>query len=65
MKTITTPAAVVGILMLIETVLGPLWAWLFIHEMPPISVLIGGIIIIFSILLQSFYRQNKAKNFNK
>ena len=51
----TTPAAVVGVLMLTESVFGPLWAWLFINEVPPISVLIGGIIIIFSILLQSFY----------
>jgi len=51
----TTPAAVVGVLMLTEAVFGPLWAWLFINENPPISVLIGGGIIIFSILLQSLY----------
>ena len=51
----TTPAAVVGVLMLTESVFGPLWAWLFINEIPPTSVLIGGGIIIFSILLQSFY----------
>ena len=51
----TTPAAVVGVLMLTESVFGPFWAWLFINELPPISVLIGGSIIIFSILLQSFY----------
>ena len=51
----TTPAAVVGVLMLTESIFGPLWAWLFINEMPPISVLIGGGIIIFSILIQSFY----------
>jgi len=51
----TTPAAVVGVLMLTESVFGPLWAWLFINELPPISVLIGGGIIIFSILLQSFF----------
>ena len=51
----TTPAAVVGVLMLTESVFGPLWAWLFINEIPPISVLIGGGIIIFSILFQSFY----------
>ena len=51
----TTPAAVVGILMLTESVFGPLWAWLFINEVPPISVIFGGGIIIFSILLQSFY----------
>jgi len=51
----TTPSAVVGVLMLTEAVFGPLWAWLFINEMPPMSVLIGGGIIIFSILFQSFY----------
>ena len=51
----TTPAAVVGILMLTESVFGPFWAWLFIHEVSPISVIFGGGIIIFSILLQSFY----------
>jgi len=51
----TTPSATVGVLMLAEAVFGPLWAWLFINETPPISVLIGGAIIIFSILLQSFY----------
>jgi drug/metabolite transporter (DMT)-like permease len=51
----TTPAAIVGILMLTESVFGPLWAWLFINEIPPSSVIIGGIIIIFSILLQSIF----------
>ena len=50
----TTPSAVVGVLMLSEAVFGPLWAWLFINEVPPISVLTGGSIIIFSILFQSF-----------
>ena len=51
----TTPSAVVGVLMLTEAVFGPLWAWLFINETIPINVLIGGCIIFFSILLQSFY----------
>ena len=49
-----TPAAVIGVLMLTESVFGPLWAWLFINETPPTAVLIGGLIIIFSILFQSF-----------
>ena len=51
----TTPSAVVGVLMLTEAVFGPLWAWLFINEIPPMSVLIGGGIIILSILFQSLY----------
>ena len=50
-----TPAAVVGVLMLTESVFGPFWAWIFINEVPPVSVIIGGSIIIFSILFQSFY----------
>ena len=56
----TTPAAVVGILMLAEAVFGPLWAWLFINEVPPASVIIGGGIIIFSILFLSFYPKKTA-----
>ncbi|MDC0216340.1 DMT family transporter [Candidatus Pelagibacter sp.] len=55
----TTPAAVVGILMLTESVFGPLWAWLFINEIPPFSVIIGGSIIIFSILFQSIFTKKK------
>ena len=51
----TTPAAVVGVMMLTESVFGPLWAWLFINEVPPTVVIIGGCIIIFSILFQSFF----------
>ena len=56
----TTPAAVVGVLMLTESVFGPFWAWLFISEVPPISVVFGGGIIIFSILLQSFYSKKTS-----
>ena len=51
----TTPSAVVGVLMLTEAVFGPLWAWLFINEVPPVSVLVGGGIIVFSILFHSFF----------
>ena len=43
----TTPAAIVGVLMLTESVFGPLLAWLFINEIPPYTVLVGGGIIIF------------------
>ena len=49
-----TLSAMVGIIMLTEAVLGPFWAWLFINENPPLSVIFGGIIIIFAVFLQ-FY----------
>ncbi len=55
----TTPAAIVGVLMLTESVFGPLWAWLFVNETPPTGVLIGGSIIIFSILFHSFLNKNQ------
>ncbi len=48
----STTAAFVGIIMLTEAVLGPFWAWIFVNENPPISVLIGGLIIITAVILQ-------------
>jgi DME family drug/metabolite transporter len=48
----TTPSAMVGIIMLTEAVFGPLWAWMFINENPPLSVLIGGSIIITAVFIQ-------------
>ena len=48
----TTPSALVGIIMLTEAVLGPLWAWLFINETPPLVVLIGGTIVFLAVILQ-------------
>ena len=55
----TTPAAVVGVLMLTEAVLGPIWAWFFINEIPPISVIIGGSIVIFAILFEFLLSKKK------
>jgi drug/metabolite transporter (DMT)-like permease len=56
----TTPAAIVGIMMLTEAVLGPIWAWLFINEIPPISVITGGTIIIFAILFEFLLSKKKT-----
>ena len=50
----TTASATIGLLMLVETLCGPLWVWIFLNEIPPLSVFIGGIIIIFAIILKSF-----------
>ena len=50
----TTASATVGLLMLMETLCGPLWVWLFLNEIPPISVFIGGAVIISAIILKSF-----------
>jgi drug/metabolite transporter (DMT)-like permease len=50
----STPSAMVGIIMLSESVLGPIWAFLFVDERPSLFTLIGGGIILFAVLLQ-FY----------
>ena len=50
----TTRSVTVGLLMLTESIFGPLWVWLFINETPPISVFIGGSIIILALVLKSF-----------
>ena len=47
-----TPSATVGIIMLVEAVLGPLWAWMFINEQPPLIVFLGGSIVLFAVFLQ-------------
>ena len=56
----TTPSAMVGIIMLSESVLGPMWAFLFVSERPSVFSLIGGAIILFAVLIQ-FYTLLKKK----
>ena len=50
----TVESATVGLLMLMETLCAPLWVWLFLNEIPPISVFLGGAVIILAIVLKSF-----------
>ena len=46
-------AAEVNLFFLLETILGPLWVWLVIHEQPSTETILGGIVIIFTIALHS------------
>ena len=50
----TTRSVTIGLLMLTETIFAPVWVWLFLNEIPPFSVFIGGSIIILAIILKSF-----------
>jgi drug/metabolite transporter (DMT)-like permease len=43
------PAAEVSLLMLIEVVVGPLWVWWVLGEVPPSATLIGGAVILLSV----------------
>ena len=53
----STPSATIGLLMLTETLLGPLWVFWFLNEIPPYSTLIGGFIIILAIIIKSFEKK--------
>ena len=50
----TTPSTTIGLLMLTETLFGPIWVLLFVNEIPPVSTLIGGSIIILAIIIKTF-----------
>ena len=54
----TTPSATIGLLMLSETLFAPIWVWIFLNEIPPFSVFIGGTVIILAIILKSFDKNN-------
>jgi|TARA_B100001250_G_C19776238_1_gene779669 DME family drug/metabolite transporter len=56
-----TLSAMVGILMMTEAVLGPLWAWIFIKEVPQSPAIIGGAIIIFAVFIQFYTLLKKEK----
>ena len=47
------PAAQVGLITLLEVVLGPLWVWLAIGERPSTITLAGGAIVIVAIVVQT------------
>ena len=47
------PAAQVGLITLLEVVLGPLWVWLALDERPSTLTLVGGAIVIAAIVTQT------------
>jgi drug/metabolite transporter (DMT)-like permease len=44
-------AAEIGLLALLETILGPIWVWLGFGERPTDMALVGGLMVIFALLL--------------
>jgi len=58
----TTKAVTVGLLMLLETIFAPIWVWIFLNEVPPISVFMGGAIIISAVILKSFDKSPKISD---
>ena len=54
------PAEEVNLFFLLETIIGPIWVWLVIKEQPSIEVLQGGLIIITTIAIHSFFKLKKS-----
>ena len=49
------PAPQVGLFLLLEAVLGPLWVWLFIGETPTANAVLGGVIVVSAIGVHTFF----------
>ena len=47
--------------MLSESVLGPIWAFLFVSERPSVYGLIGGAVILFAVSIQFYSLMSKSK----
>jgi drug/metabolite transporter (DMT)-like permease len=54
-------AAEIGLLSLLETTLGPAWVWLGIGERPSDAVLLGGVIVITSLLANEIVGMQRTR----
>lgn len=55
------PAPEVGLIMLLETILGPLWVWLVIREAPSVETLIGGAMIFAALIWMSIAAMRQSR----
>ncbi len=54
------PAAEITLLSLTEIVLGPLWVWLVVQEVPGVLTVLGGIIVLSAIAGQAYFTLRKT-----
>lgn len=47
------PAAQVALISLLEVALGPLWVWLAVGERPSVATVIGGLMVVAAVILQT------------
>jgi drug/metabolite transporter (DMT)-like permease len=51
--------------MLIESIGGPIWVWLFFNEIPPMNVFIAGLLIMIAVVIKSLEKAKPAQiNYN-
>lgn len=56
------PASEVSLLMIIETIMAPIWVWIFLNEIPSSTTFLGGAVILTTLIINSLYIL-KNKNF--
>jgi drug/metabolite transporter (DMT)-like permease len=49
------PAPEVGLLVLVEAILGPYWVWLVINEVPAVQTISGGVLILGTLVVHTAY----------
>ena len=54
-------ASEVSLLMIIETMMAPIWVWIFLNEVPSSYTFIGGSIIIATLIVNSIYTLKKEE----
>lgn len=54
------PAAQVGLFTPIETIASTLWAWLFLSEAPPTPTVVGGLVVIVSVVYGTRRRSSRT-----
>ena len=53
-------ASEVSLLMIIETIMAPIWVWIFLDEVPSFYTFVGGTIIIATLIANSLYSLKKS-----
>jgi DME family drug/metabolite transporter len=56
------PAAEVSLLVLIESVLGPVWPWLFLGEALSLSEIIGGTVVLAAVAVLALTARDKTQH---
>ena len=54
------PAAEVGLVMLLESICGPLWVWLALGENPGVYTLVGGTLIVLTLAVHAVVRMRST-----
>jgi len=54
------PAAEVSLLLLIESLLGPIWVWVFLDEAMTVTEIIGGSLVLFSVTALALSQKEKS-----